>query len=435
MQNILLKLASNFRDNLQFIEDGLVQEDLLDEIVLLEMLLSFGGHDGLEGLDDFLLNNLDFPGDGVDNLVDLFVEEGLGVGVGHVLEVIDVDLSLDQVHEDFLQVELGGFVGGHGIEWSLDLLSHDSSECWIDFLGCGGHLGGHQNVQNVPIVHLLPVDLAVVSIAIDFWVHGLDGVEFGVEVEQLVVVLWQDLLVEHIIVVDIVVQIVVHVGEDILLITSIIVVVHLLLLLSTEDFWDSDDSIVLLLLMLILDDDGEDVFVEEGRVDKELFEFGLSPIFLEGWADNVLLEGWDVQEEFPEKRNLDIVLEQGKSVQLTEGIDEDVGGHVDLLTCCGWQHHLLLTLGGGGGHVSGIDCLLQLLDVVVQGSCRGESTLVLSLVLLLTLELLTLRVHGSVPQVVHDVLVHSSGHLTADGGDQQNSNKSLHDDENGFENL
>jgi len=214
-------------------------------------------------------------------------------------------------------------------------------------------------------------------------------------------------------------------------------------LLSTEDFWDGHSLLVLvlLLLVLVLDDDGEDVLVEESSVDEELLEFSLGPVFLEGGADNVLLESWDLEEKLTEDGQGQVFLEQGKSVQLTKSVGEDVRVNIDLLSGWlnegGWHH----SLSNGGQVTNGVDIesidillLLQLLDVIVQGSGGGggggESTLVLSVDVILSHVLLSLGVDRvTESQVVHNVLVYSSGHLTADSGDQHNSNKSLHDDD------
>lgn len=429
-------------DDLQFIEDGLVQEDFLDESVLFE-LLSFG-HDGLEGLDDFLFNDLVIPSDWVDNFGDLLVEEGLSV----VLEVVDVELALQQVLDDAFQVDLGSLVGGCELGW--DLLS-DNSE-WVDF-GLTG-----QDIQDVAVVHVLLVVL-VAEETEDLWVGDL-GVVLVDGVEQVVDVV-VDLFVEHVVVVEPVGG---GGGDD--LTTSIDGVDGVDgVVQSTEDFWDghSADSIVLsvvlavvlsvdgcvltvvlsidwcvLALMLELHDDGEDVLVEEDWVNKEVLEDDLGPVLLEGGTDNVLLEGGHGQE-LTEEWDVVVLLEQGKSVQLTEGVDEDVGGQVDLLGR--WLDQPgcnILT----DGQVS-VDCLLQFLDVVVQGGGGGYSDstsvdlshwvllthwVLLSLVQTIVLTVDVLAIDLTVLQVVNDVLVYSSCHLSAHSGNQHNCNESLHDE-------
>jgi len=185
-------------NNLQFVEDGLVQQEFLDEGILFGLL--FSGHLD-DGLDNFLLDDLDLSGDGVNNLVDLFVEEGVGVDIHVVLEFINVNRSLQQILEDFLQVHFSGLVdniGGGGDEWGLDTLSIDSTE-WVHFLGLSG-----QKVQDILVIHIL-VDHVVVHVlsihSIDLWVDGLDGVKLVVVVEELIgvhVLLVVVVVVEHV---------------------------------------------------------------------------------------------------------------------------------------------------------------------------------------------------------------------------------------------
>jgi len=335
-------------------------------------------------------------------------------------------------------------------EWSIDFLSNNS-EWSIDLLsnsseGVEFSLSGEDIKDISVVVQVLFVVLAIVSVSIDLGVDSLCVKLVDVDgVEQVVdgVVLWDDSLLV-VFVEDVVqsgVQVVVVGGWDMTSVQGVDIVDIEVVSESTEHFWNGhsiDLGVVLVLtiqwlvfvltdlVLSELNDDWEDVLVEEDGVNKEILEHGLCPVLLEGGTDNVPLESWYYQE-LTEEWDVVVLLEQGHGVHLTEGIGEDVGGNVDLLsrwldkttklTCC--------------GHVS-VDCLLQLLNVVVQGTSCGNysSTLVLTLlVLLLTLVYLTLWVHCAVPQVVNHILVYSCRDLTAHSGNQHNCNKSLHDDD------
>jgi len=156
-----------------------LEDDLVEEGFLVELTF--------DGLDDLAFNNLEFPGDGVDDLVQ-FLSEELTLGVD--LEVLNVDLSLDQVLEDLLQEESLGGLGDEGV----GVVGH-----W------DGLVAGGEGRYGLLVVHVQVLVVDVLSESIDLGEEDLAGEFFGVQdvldgvvsgsVDFGVVDLWDDVLV------------------------------------------------------------------------------------------------------------------------------------------------------------------------------------------------------------------------------------------------
>jgi len=376
-------------------------------------------------------------------LVDLFGDKVLD------LEVINVDLSLDEILDDFLQVESFD---------SLFLLSLLLNKRWSVH-----HFGfvSDQNVQNVLVqVDFVEEDLVHVQVGfVHFWDDGTEQILLDElwddERIKVVVVLVDQVLGDQVLEEEVGVHVV---GENkwgldslgFCVLNSVhdggfdVVVDHLLLLLLFEGGEGSEDSGELLLLLLfeLFDVDGDDlsvllnnwknVFVEENWVNEELTEDGLSEELLEFSGSQVELESGGV-DVLTEDGKGHVLLEDWHGDELTEGVgvEGDVGGDVELE--CGWNDDSIEDLvdsvdsAGQSGQwsvdkVSSEDLFL-LSDWEFVESAQKE----FSLDLLLSQHVLTLWVHLTVLDEVKHILVNSGGQLSAHGGgNQENSNTSLH---------
>jgi len=141
------------------LEDDLVEEGFLVELTFDSLY---------DGLDDLAFDNLEVSGDGVDNLVQLLSDE-LTFGVD--LEVLNVDLSLDQVLEDLLQEESLGLLV-EDVEVLVDDVLSESVDLGEEDLA--GEFLGVQDVLDGVVsgsVHFGVVDLwdDVLVVVVDLW--------------------------------------------------------------------------------------------------------------------------------------------------------------------------------------------------------------------------------------------------------------------------
>lgn len=434
------QLIQNQLIDLKFVEDVLLEENFVH--------VHFSFDEGVEGLDNLVFNNLDITGDWVDDLVDLFGDKVLD------LEVINVDLSLEEILDDFFQVESLDSL----FLLSLSLLNKRWSVHHFGFVS-------DQNIQNV-LVHVDFVEEDLVHVQVGFVQFWEDCTE-QILLDELrddklsingFVVLVDQVLGDQVLEEEVGVQVVwenkwsldsggfgvlnsVHHGGG----GFDVVVDHLLFLLLFEGGEGSDDSGELLLFELfhvnsndlsVLLNNWDNVFVKENWVNKELTEGGLGEELLEFSGSQVELEGGGV-DVLTEKGECHVLLEDWHGDELTEGVgvEGDVGWDVELE--CGWHDDSIEDLVDSvdsGGHgvqwsvdeISSEDLLLLLLllsDWEFVESAQEE----FSLDLLLSEHVLTLWVELTVFDVVKDISVNSGGQLSANGGgNQENSNTSLH---------